>query len=271
MHETSGVVYYKRPFDYDYDTIADSSSSSSMTRRSARRYVQLKLAVEWHQRADNNPMQQKQQQRVSESSSCRLTVRIRDRNDNAPRFDKSVYTSRVQLDDDSANEQFVTKVSATDMDIEASVATPLVYRILHQSVVDPDGDSTGRVANWLVARELFAIGPASGIVHLRLDKYEQLVTLVLNSPTVPPPQTPLPFEIEFSLDLSVSDSVFTSYARLNVTLARHTRAAPSASLHARTSTHIMRAVFRRASTCTDDACEPLLVATATATCCVSSS
>ena len=257
VHETSGVVYNKRSFDYDYDTIADSSSSSSMTRRSARRYVQLKLAVEWHQQADNNPMQQQQQQqeqRVSESSSCRLTVRIRDRNDNAPRFDKSVYTSRVQLDDDddhfepssssssssSANEQFVAKVSATDVDIEASVATPLVYRILHQSVVDQDD----RVAKWLVARELFAIGPASGIVHLRLDKYEQLVTLVLNSPTALPPQTP--FEIEFALDLSVSDSIFTTYARLNVTLAVHTRAAaPSTSLHARTSTRIMRPVFRR--------------------------
>lgn len=120
------------------------------------------------------------------SSVAHLIVHIEESsNTERPQFDKSLYTSQIELALNSRGVQFVTKLSAKDTD-----HSPLSY-----SIRSPQP--------W--PHNLFSIDSRTGVVYLDVERYNRFSS-ASNSPS----------SSLFNLIVSASDSVFTQTARLNV-------------------------------------------------------
>lgn len=124
------------------------------------------------------------------SSEADLVVLIEDVNDEMPVFIKSEV--HAQVSDSAISGQFITIMSATDMDTTSSLDNPnqkLLYKIV-------DGDET-----------LFNISPATGEVSLaRQVEQEDLMNEAEQTKKV--------------LNVSVTDGMFTAYSRLLVDILR---------------------------------------------------
>lgn len=121
------------------------------------------------------------------SSEADLIVMIEDVNDEMPVFIKSEV--HAQVSDSAISGQFITIMSATDMDTTSSLDNPnqkLLYKIV-------DGDET-----------LFNISPTTGEVSLARQVEQEDLTN----------------ETKKVLNVSVTDGMFTAYARLLVEILR---------------------------------------------------
>ena len=206
MDELTGTIYNK--ISFDYESMKSESPQFNL--------IQLKIRA-------------KQSEFIE--TTCILNIQVLDINDNMPQFEKSVYLSHVQLSNDNsfvnlnANESimtflldshtsettnkgitFVTKVNAKDID-----SSQLTYSITKQVLIDQspesDVDKTD-LSSLAITHDLFYIENSTGIIYLNKNKYFLLHQLHEASETDP--------FVWFNLQLSVSDSMFTSQARLNV-------------------------------------------------------
>ena len=234
INELTGIVYNKITFDHEAtksdqeakqpDQLYSSElyeSSSSLPSNS----IQLKIVA--YDLGSLPVSLGSNQSYVGKSleSSCLLTINITNLNDNAPQFEKSVYFSQIEIDeldelelvsrsnnisilslllDNSTHRtskgafQFVTKVNAKDIDSDA-----LVYSISKQSQLSSNEPSH---AKQLAADNLFRIESQTGIVYVNVNEYALLKHFRSNENEL----------TTFHLQLSVSDSMFSSSARLTV-------------------------------------------------------
>uniref|UniRef100_A0A1I7T8F7 Cadherin domain-containing protein n=1 Tax=Caenorhabditis tropicalis TaxID=1561998 RepID=A0A1I7T8F7_9PELO len=130
------------------------------------------------------------------SDQTELTVMIEDVNDEMPVFIRPDVEAHVS--DSAIKGQFITIMSATDMDTTSSLDDPnqkLFYKIV-------DGDET-----------LFNISPSTGEVSLaRQVEQEDLMNETEETNKV--------------LNVSVTDGIFTAYARLTVDISRSGKMQP---------------------------------------------
>lgn len=125
------------------------------------------------------------------SSVAHLIVHISDVNDQRPHFERSLYTVQIELASFDNDAQFVTKLSAKDIDQTGDILT---YSIQSQP--------------W--PYNLFSIESQSGLVYLDSKKYD-LYSKISD-------------DTMFNLIVAVSDSIFSQTARMSVNIKNvHTK------------------------------------------------
>ena len=215
INELTGIVYNKIAFDYEASRASLYADGAEASIFLATNLIHLNIVA--YDLGDSPVDLGNNRTLVAKSleTSCVLSIRVLNVNDNAPQFEKAVYYSQLEVDsseldlksafssmldllsDETTSKtsinsfQFVTKVNAKDVD-----STRLTYSIVRQT---PEDETTQH----LVAETLFSIEPHTGIVYLNLRDF--LLYKEFNSASS-----------KFDLQLSVSDSVFTSLARLTV-------------------------------------------------------
>jgi len=164
LDETTGVLYNKATFDYEQQTPRVSPQ------------LQLQVVAKHRKKTPS-----RRQLTANLDAACLVNIQITDVNDNPPQFEKTVYSTRIQVSPDRQDRKhaFVTKVSAQDVDSET-----LSYAITTRT-------------------DLFSVDNSTGVVYLDQDKFLVLRKLGLVGESG-----------EFSLQLSVSDGMMTAQARL---------------------------------------------------------
>ncbi|RMZ97665.1 protocadherin Fat 1 isoform X1 [Brachionus plicatilis] len=158
---------------------------------------------------------------------CVLVVKIANKNDNKPQFDKNMYLSDIELNSDSdyagplhqilmnssystasnATHQFVTKLAANDLDFD-----PIEYTIVVQSVLTNSLDKVDQ----LIQSTLFNIDSHRGFVYLLKNEFFKFKKIFqfLNSPIDSD-------VIGFGLKICANDSKFVATTKLNIQIKQY--------------------------------------------------
>jgi hypothetical protein len=232
LNEKTGRLFNKISFDYE-------SSPTNLNNQKNQLDTMFQLKVKAFNSMGNDDI----------NDECLITVRVIDVNDNAPNFEKAVYSSRIEIDQTlqyykNLNEnnfltsiisvlndfntsqtsdgplKFVTKVNANDLDRNNS---RLDYTILSQyQQVDPVDElhiqrNTKRFdtqRDQLIGQHLFLIDQKEGIVYINRYKYQLFKQFIDNIRF----QVGLSYEksTKFHLQLQVNDGMFTATSRLTV-------------------------------------------------------
>lgn len=189
VHERTGWVYNKQAFVSTASNSGDSSISSSDEYLLKIQAYDIGSVFAWEERT---------WKAKSLSSVAHLRVGVRAGNTQRPQFDKSLYTAHVDLTprrtSSSITQQFVSKLSAKDTDLdESAAATQLVYSIRSQP--------------W--PHDLFSIDSLTGVVTLDVPRFGAYMQATSTTSVNV-------FVATFSLVVAVTDGVFTSVTRLSV-------------------------------------------------------
>lgn len=188
LDERTGRVYNKITFDYE----------SELVQTNQGRFL-LHVA-----------------ERAPGAAWCYLLVEVENVNDQRPQFEKLVYFAHVEYDGPigeqmvdgsvrsvlldprtsatrNATHQFVTKVSAKDVD------SPLLFYSL--TAANP-------TSQYIIETRLFSIEPSTGIVYLSTENYGYYLAVLQPAHT--------PEHVTFNLLVTVSDTMHSQTVRLNV-------------------------------------------------------
>lgn len=226
IDERTGRIFNKVVIDYDtLEASAIKNDSFSTFSDSNIKSIQLRIkAYDMGMIYSNNHLVQRSQQ-----STCLVTIHLSNQNDLPPQFDKTVYSSRLRINENdlsasadfdlgqslpdrefkrlgNGTHYFVTKVSGKDMDLD-TLAYKIVSQFNEESKIQAEFSQ-------MAEESLFEIESFSGVVYLNLDRFRMFKSMLnfLNK------QHARVQTFQFSLQLSVSDGLFTNYAKLNVQL-----------------------------------------------------